>query len=599
MNLSQFFTAYNQNLPHFVKREYRKDFEQSDRFFLILMFSQWLLASTVGGLGFGHYQFGFIAGGITTLFSLVAYHYYKGEAIARMIMGSSTAVFTIIFVTQQHGLIEAHFHYFIGIGVLIRYRDLTPLLVHTVIIVIHHVVFTYCQTINFEIFNIPIVIFNWGDWIPFTIHIFAAVLGVMVCALLIYKDIGQFTLSLTRLEQAQSLTNQLQEMITQVQDTSIQIAGKSDSLNHTIESLSEASLIQNNSLRVSRENVDTIHVQSKDNVQYAESVSQNVSSLITTSDQLSKSISTVASATEQASANMTEITKSTSSISHDISSISESTETMSDALTVIHHHTQKAQQDSLKAKNHAIETLETMNQLDKVSENIGRVVKLIANIAQQTNMLALNATIEAAGAGESGKGFAVVAGEVKELAQQTANANNEIANQIAQSQQLSNQALKNTRNMDEAIAGIVETSEMVNQSISEQTSIAGSIKKSLETIATASNESARSIEEAFLGLKEISHSSTIADQNARTSHQELSHALEKLSNITENSSVISQGITQITIEIENVQNSVLSVTDSVEKNKESSHDLSNLASKLKLLLQTFDHSSDTQTKLIG
>ena len=61
--------------------------------------------------------------------------------------------------------------------------------------------------------------------------------------------------------------------------------------------------------------------------------------------------------------------------------------------------------------------------LQTTSQTIDRVVKLIEGITSQTNMLALNATIEAASAGEAGKGFAVVASEVKELAQQTADAN--------------------------------------------------------------------------------------------------------------------------------------------------------------------------------
>ena len=71
----------------------------------------------------------------------------------------------------------------------------------------------------------------------------------MVCSFLIYKDVGQFTLSLTRLEQAQSLTNQLQEAGVQAQETFTEIAEKSDSLNQTIESLSEVFITQNKSLQ--------------------------------------------------------------------------------------------------------------------------------------------------------------------------------------------------------------------------------------------------------------------------------------------------------------------------------------------------------------
>ncbi|MGX6600988.1 methyl-accepting chemotaxis protein [Micromonosporaceae bacterium Da 78-11] len=75
-------------------------------------------------------------------------------------------------------------------------------------------------------------------------------------------------------------------------------------------------------------------------------------------------------------------------------------------------------------------TAETMNKLGDSSAEIGNVVKTITSIAEQTNLLALNATIEAARAGEAGKGFAVVATEVKDLAQETAHATEDISRRV-------------------------------------------------------------------------------------------------------------------------------------------------------------------------
>ncbi|GAA4982626.1 methyl-accepting chemotaxis protein [Kineococcus glutinatus] len=112
-------------------------------------------------------------------------------------------------------------------------------------------------------------------------------------------------------------------------------------------------------------------------------------------------------------------------------------------------------------------------QLDEASAGIGSVVQLITSIAEQTNLLALNATIEAARAGEMGKGFAVVAGEVKELAQQTARATEDITRRISAIQ-------AGTSGASEAIGRI---QEVVRQISDYSTSIAGAVEEQSATTA--------------------------------------------------------------------------------------------------------------------
>ncbi|MBF0154049.1 MAG: hypothetical protein HQL64_09950 [Magnetococcales bacterium] len=107
-----------------------------------------------------------------------------------------------------------------------------------------------------------------------------------------------------------------------------------------------------------------------------------------------------------------------------------------------------------QAIQHARSNFAVIEKLAVSSQEIGKAVKVIKNIAGQTNMLALNASIEAAGAGEAGKGFAVVANEVKDLSRQTAEATNMIAERVDEIQSNASEATSTAREMIQSIQRI-------------------------------------------------------------------------------------------------------------------------------------------------
>ncbi|MBF0309395.1 MAG: hypothetical protein HQL56_07710 [Magnetococcales bacterium] len=107
-----------------------------------------------------------------------------------------------------------------------------------------------------------------------------------------------------------------------------------------------------------------------------------------------------------------------------------------------------------QATQHTRKNAEAIEKLSTSVQEIGKVVKMIKNIAGQTNMLALNASIEAAGAGEAGKGFAVVANEVKDLARQTTEATNMISEKVEEIQTNAAKAFDAAREITESIEQI-------------------------------------------------------------------------------------------------------------------------------------------------
>ncbi|MCA1972947.1 MAG: methyl-accepting chemotaxis protein, partial [Caenispirillum sp.] len=143
-------------------------------------------------------------------------------------------------------------------------------------------------------------------------------------------------------------------------------------------------------------------------------------------------------------------------------------------------------------------------------------------IASQTNLLALNATIEAARAGDAGKGFAVVAGEVKNLANQTARATEDIGRQITEVQNATKSAVG-------AIQGITGTIGRINE-------IASAIAAAVEQQGAATQEIARNVQQASSGTSEVtSNISTVTEAATETGHAagEVLTAARELSNQSE------------------------------------------------------------------
>ena len=227
--------------------------------------------------------------------------------------------------------------------------------------------------------------------------------------------------------------------------------------------------------------------------QTAEQTDQKSAAVAAASDQATTNVQTVASATEELSSSINEIG----------GQVAQSSEISSTAVKEVNG------------------TQEKVEILVDASKKIGDVVDLINDIAAQTNLLALNATIEAARAGDAGKGFAVVAAEVKGLANQTAQATEEIAAQISSMQGA-------TEEMVSSIQGVSSTINSINE-------IATTVAAAVEEQGAATQEIARNVSEAATGNQEVSSNIASVTESAQESKDSASKMLEAANGLSKQS----------------------------------------------------------------
>ena len=217
------------------------------------------------------------------------------------------------------------------------------------------------------------------------------------------------------------------------------------------------------------------------------------STLAAASEELGAVSTQLGHAAEETASQTDLVSASAQQVAGSVGSMSAATEEMTASISEIAGQATRASEVAGEAVRTAQETSEAVTELDRASAEIGEIVKVITSIAEQTNLLALNATIEAARAGDAGKGFAVVASEVKDLAQETSRATDDITSKISAIQLTTARATDAIGRISHVIAQISENQTTIAAAVEEQTATTSEISRNVMEISAGSSHMAGTI----------------------------------------------------------------------------------------------------------
>ncbi len=309
-----------------------------------------------------------------------------------------------------------------------------------------------------------------------------------------------------------------------------------------------------------------------------EQMTANINTMAAAAEEMSMNVASISSASEEISVNVGAIS---SSATHTSSNVDAVVEGIQDAVQSFESVAGDARQGALttaKAVNLATSATTTMHTLDRAAGEINKVTEMIKLIAMQTNLLALNATIEAASAGEAGKGFAVVANEIKELANQSGKAAEDIARMIEGIQTNTRGAVAVIQEVAATIQEVNTANTRISQATEEQTQLA--------------NASAVKLDAAGKGVGQIAQSITEVAKGANDMSRNASEAAKAASDVSYNASEAARAVRDIASNIRGVSQATRDNTASAQQVNQAAGGLQGIAANLERLVARFRLTSD-------
>ncbi|MEJ2045842.1 MAG: methyl-accepting chemotaxis protein [Reinekea sp.] len=511
------FTCYDKNHSTYVKNRFAEDFKTADKIVLLVIAGYCLMLSVGTSWQHGYFKLGLIGGGLVFAICFLAYKTIAGTLMSRAIMAVGLTALMVISIQQTNGLGEGHFIFFLNITILIRYRDILPLAVLIVVTLVHHLLFTYCQAIGYELWGQPLKIFSWGDQTslgllaPLIYHLVYAVLGAIVATYYIHEGNTQFLASnrVIGLVEEGAKGDLTQRVITQ-QSTPLTttVNGLFERLNQTLSVVNDIAIELSGQAEKSHNQANVGTEQAEKQQQAITSLSTGATQMATTTKEIAHNAETAAKELEstvmlsqEGGAYVTNFERTTAELSHRVKSATD-----------------------------------VLSELERGSQQISSIVATIRGISEQTNLLALNAAIEAARAGDQGRGFAVVADEVRSLSQLTHQSTEEISSMISKLQLTA----------ESAVTTMKDCFDMSEDSVQEAGNAALSFNRIADAIQNISDMGMRiatAAEQQSMVTEEIS-------RNAESIHMGANKFLTEAQSASQNAAILKQLSSDLKIKIQ-------------------------------------------------
>ncbi len=504
------FICYDKTLSQLLRQKFEQDFRLADKIILSVIIALCCIVAFVTSWQNGYFKLGIFGGLFISVVCFISYKALAGTVFCRYIFATAINALLAITVQQSNGLGEGHFLFFLGFTILIRYRDVVPVLLFVVLTVIHHLALTYCQSIGVDVWGQPLIIFSWGeqsDWgliAPLAYHVVFAVMALFISCYYIFEGNKLFIESnsvIGAIEQASTgdLTTRIETQFST--DLITKVNSYFDNVNQTFVKIEEVT-------QTLTEQASTTNA------------SANKRSLRSSEQQ--DEVTLVATAVTE----MAYATKEIASNAEQTAEALNNTDEVSDNGRVL---ATKCKQSISQLAEQVDKAAAIVTELEQSSLQINSIVATIRSIAEQTNLLALNAAIEAARAGDQGRGFAVVADEVRVLSQRTHDSTEEITSMISTFQTATNTAVATMSGCHELASTSVTDATSASQSFEEIAEQIKNISDMATQIATAAEQQTSVTEEInnntvkinSLSAEFLRESETSAEQSSALEQQAL------------------------------------------------------------------------------